>query len=59
MKHKYEGLTFQVIYTEPLNLLVTSNVKLKAKTKVEDWKTDDVDVEFGLDGITTEDTPTP
>jgi len=55
MKRKYEGLTFQVIYTEPLNLLVTSNVKLKAKTKVQDWQTEDVDVEFGLDGIETTD----
>jgi len=60
MKKKYEGLNIKVVYTGPVNMvLMNSNVRLKAKTKVKDWEEQEVIEEFGIDGITTQDITTP
>lgn len=52
MKRDYKGLTCRVIHTEPLNLLVTSNVKLRAKTSNNSWKEEDVDLSVSGSNIT-------
>ena len=57
MKKKYEGLKIKVIYTEPVTLLQNSKVRLKAKTEVRDWHTDDIDIEMGMDDMTITDSP--
>ncbi len=38
-------------------LLQASMQKIKAKTKVNDWKTEEVDLEMGISDMTISDTP--
>ena len=38
-------------------LLQASTQKIKAKTKVNDWKTEEVDLEMGISDMTISDTP--
>ena len=54
MKKKYQGLTTTRIPIEGQSFLKGSNVKIKAKTKNEEWKKEEVEVEeFGLTDIST------
>ena len=49
MKKQYSGLTTErvtVVCESPL--MVGSIQKIKAKTKVQDWQTEDKEVEFGI-----------
>ena len=60
MKKKYPGLSTGRFLVECQPLLQASNVKLKAKTKNENWKEEDVKVEeFGLTDIQVSDITTP
>ena len=57
MKKKYPGLSTRRIVVEGQPLMEMSKQKMKAKTKNEDWRTEDVDVDMGLDNMTISDTP--
>ena len=48
MKQNYQGLSTRRVAVECQPLLQNSNQKIKAKTKVEDWQTENKDVEFGI-----------
>ena len=57
MKQNYQGLYTKRICVECQPLMDASKVRIKAKTKVEEWHTETVDVEMGMDDITLSDTP--
>ena len=48
MKRTYTGLFIRRVTVESQPLLQNSNQKIKAKTKVQDWGTENQNVEFGL-----------
>ena len=52
MKKQYSGLTTERITVVcESSMMVGSVQKIKAKTKVQDWQTEDKNVEFGLDDL--------
>lgn len=52
MKKHYPGLLTQKISVECQPFMqATSNVKIKAKTKVQEWRTEETQVEMGIGDI--------
>ncbi len=57
MKANYPGLATRRMAVTCQPLLQASMQKIKAKTKVNDWKTEEVDLEMGISDMTISDTP--
>lgn len=58
IKKTYNGIITTRSRVESAPMLDASKVKLKAKTKTQDWKKEDIDKEMGIGDMTISDIST-